>query len=178
MGKSVYGSVGVGNASGPTAKIGGVGSADLGGVGPNVYGKTHSQLGKINTYDKSGGFHTGTPPPYGLAGNATGAPLGVGVSVGVGGPSPYGAQHMFIPTLAHQSQHSHLIISNFIRILQADLAGVLKVVVNRTNRDRNQVMEDPTGALIERFKNKVYHCPSRNELGKKINQLGGFFFSF
>jgi len=118
--KSVYGSVGVGNASGPTAKIGGVGapagpsgvgtvgSADLGGVGPNVYGKTHSQLGKINTYDKSGGFHTGTPPPYGLAGNATGAPLGVGVSVGVGGPSPYGAQHMFIPTLAHQSQHSHL----------------------------------------------------------------------
>lgn len=118
--KSVYASVGVGNASGPTAKIGGVGapagpsgvgtagSADLGGVGPNVYGKTHSQLGKINTYDKSGGFHTGTPPPYGLAGNATGAPLGVGVSVGVGGPSPYGAQHMFIPTLAHQSQHSHL----------------------------------------------------------------------
>lgn len=61
------------------------------------------------TYDKAGGFHTGTPPPYGLAGSATGAPLGVGVSVGVGGPSPYAAQHMFIPTLApHQSQHSHL----------------------------------------------------------------------
>ena len=57
--KSVYGSVGVGSASGPAAKIGGVGapagptgvgaagSADL-GVGPNVYGKAHSQLGKIN----------------------------------------------------------------------------------------------------------------------------------
>jgi hypothetical protein len=61
------------------------------------------------TYDKTGGFHTGTPPPYGMAGNASAAPLGVGVSVGVGGPSPYGAQHMFIPTLApHQSQHSHM----------------------------------------------------------------------
>jgi hypothetical protein len=114
--KSVYGSVGVGSAAGPAAKMGGVGapvgptgvgaagSTDL-GVGPNAYGKTHSQLSKINTYDKSGGFHhTGTPPPYG---NATGAPIGVGVSVGVGGPQY--PQHMFIPTLApHQSQHSHL----------------------------------------------------------------------
>lgn len=117
--KAVYNSVGVGSAAGQAGKIGGVGastgpsvgatgSADL---GPNVYGKTHNQLGKINTYDKTGGFHTGTPPPYGMAGNASAAPLGVGVSVGVGvgGPSPYGAQHMFIPTLApHQSQHSHM----------------------------------------------------------------------
>lgn len=57
--KSVYGSVGVGSAAGQAAKIGGVGasggpsgvgatgSADL-SVGPNVYGKSHSQLGKIN----------------------------------------------------------------------------------------------------------------------------------
>jgi len=131
--KSVYGSVGVGSGgvAAQAAKIGGVQGSNQGGqgggvqgsqggpsgaqgstdlsVGPNVYGKSHSQLGKINTYDKAGGFHTGTPPPYGLAGSATGAPLGVGVSVGVGGPSPYAAQHMFIPTLApHQSQHSHL----------------------------------------------------------------------
>ena len=68
--KSVYASVGVGNASGPTAKIGGVGapagpsgvgaagSADLGGVGPNVYGKTHSQLGKINVIAKPRNLYT------------------------------------------------------------------------------------------------------------------------
>lgn len=57
--KSVYGSVGVGSAAGQAAKIGGVGasagpsgvgaagSADL-GVGQAVYGKSHSQLGKIS----------------------------------------------------------------------------------------------------------------------------------
>ena len=54
--KAVYNSVGVGSAAGQAGKIGGVGastgpsvgatgSADL---GPNVYGKTHNQLGKIN----------------------------------------------------------------------------------------------------------------------------------
>lgn len=143
--KAMYNAVG--SAGAQTAKMGGVGastgpssaagSTDL-GVGPNVYGKTHNQLGKINvissccivsgftrfhvnfflsqTYDKTGGFHTGTPPPYGLAGNA--APLGVGVNVGVGGPSPYGAQQMFIPTLApHQSQHSHLMHQQLHQVL-------------------------------------------------------------
>ena len=58
----------------------------------------------FQTYDKTGVFQTGTPPPYGMAGNhftsisgkknvfsgnafpgnASAAPLGVGVSVGVG----------------------------------------------------------------------------------------------
>ena len=68
------------------------------------------------TYDKTGVFHTGTPPPYGMAGNhftsisgkknvfsgnvfpgnVSAAPSGVGVSVGVGvgGPSSYGVQYI------------------------------------------------------------------------------------
>lgn len=54
--KAVYNSVNVGSTAAQTAKIGGVGASSGPSVGatgstdlgPNVYGKTHNQLGKIN----------------------------------------------------------------------------------------------------------------------------------
>ncbi|KAK7867696.1 hypothetical protein R5R35_011563 [Gryllus longicercus] len=61
-----------------------------------VYGKSHVALGKVNSYEKQG-FHSGTPPPFNLAGSQN-TPMA---------PSGAYAPHLFIPTMApHQQHHS------------------------------------------------------------------------
>nr|CAH0110623.1 unnamed protein product [Daphnia galeata] len=52
-------------SAGQGGKIGGVGAS----TGPSVAGAAGSADLGPNTYDKTGVFHTGTPPPYGMAGN-------------------------------------------------------------------------------------------------------------
>ncbi|KAJ8926036.1 hypothetical protein NQ315_009891 [Exocentrus adspersus] len=64
-----------------------------------MYGKSHTALGKVNSYEKQG-FHSGTPPPFtgALHGsqNAGLAPSGTGF-----------APQVYIPTMApHQQHHS------------------------------------------------------------------------
>ncbi|XP_044740287.1 protein lingerer isoform X2 [Chrysoperla carnea] len=62
----------------------------------SMYGKSHVALGKVNSYDKQG-FHSGTPPPFNLAGSQ---------SAGLA-PSGQYTPHLFIPTMApHQTHHS------------------------------------------------------------------------
>ncbi|EEB12834.1 lingerer, putative [Pediculus humanus corporis] len=80
---------GVGVTSGSSASS----TSDL---NASMYGKSHTALGKVNSYEKQG-FHSGTPPPYNLIGNQ---------NAGMAHSGAYGPQ-LFIPTLApHQSHHS------------------------------------------------------------------------
>lgn len=60
-----------------------------------MYGKSHVTLGKVNSYEKQG-FHSGTPPPFNLAGSQS-TPMG---------PSGAYAPHLFIPAMPHQQHHS------------------------------------------------------------------------
>ncbi|GLV43563.1 lingerer [Carabus blaptoides fortunei] len=60
-----------------------------------MYGKSHAALGKVNSYEKQG-FHSGTPPPFNLAGNQ---------SAGIAPSGTYGPQ-MYIPTMPHQQHHN------------------------------------------------------------------------
>ncbi|XP_058053774.1 protein lingerer isoform X1 [Anopheles bellator] len=69
-------------------------------MAPSMYGKNHVALNKVN-YDKQS-FHSGTPPPYNLAGTQT---------AGATSGQPYG-QHLYIPTMTthhninmHQTMH-------------------------------------------------------------------------
>lgn len=39
-------------------------------ISSSMYGKSHVALGKVNSYEKQS-FHSGTPPPFNLAGNQT-----------------------------------------------------------------------------------------------------------
>ncbi|KAL0279066.1 UNVERIFIED_CONTAM: hypothetical protein PYX00_000700 [Menopon gallinae] len=61
----------------------------------SMYGKTHTALGKVNSYEKQG-FHSGTPPPFNLAGNQ---------NTGMAPSGAYGPQ-LFIPTMQPQQHHS------------------------------------------------------------------------
>ncbi|KAL3285849.1 hypothetical protein HHI36_000369 [Cryptolaemus montrouzieri] len=64
-----------------------------------MYGKSHTALGKVNSYEKQG-FHSGTPPPF------TGTLHG-SQSAGLA-PSGTGyAPPVYIPAMApHQQHHS------------------------------------------------------------------------
>ncbi|CAL1294429.1 unnamed protein product [Larinioides sclopetarius] len=73
------------------------GSGAVPDLSGSVYSKTHAQLAKYN--DKPG-FHTGTPPPFNLAGSQAAGPLGAS-------SGPYATQ--FIPVLAHGQHHSTLL---------------------------------------------------------------------
>ncbi|XP_060534377.1 protein lingerer isoform X2 [Cylas formicarius] len=73
------------------------GNSSTGGSATNdlsaIYGKSHTALGKVNSYDKQG-FHSGTPPPFTgtLHGSqSTGLPSGTGY-----------APQMYIPAMAPQ----------------------------------------------------------------------------
>ncbi|KAK6642787.1 hypothetical protein RUM43_004289 [Polyplax serrata] len=80
---------GVGVTSGSSASS----TSDL---NASMYGKSHTALGKVNSYEKQG-FHSGTPPPFNLAGNQ---------NTGMAPSGAYGPQ-LFIPTMApHQQHHS------------------------------------------------------------------------
>lgn len=50
----------------------------------------------FQSYEKQG-FHSGTPPPFNLAGNQ---------STGMAPNAAYGATQMYIPTMPHQQHHS------------------------------------------------------------------------
>lgn len=69
------------------------GSGAVPDLSGSVYSKAHAQLAK--SYDKPG-FHTGTPPPFNLAGSQAAGPS-----------APYATQ--FIPVLAHNQHHSTLL---------------------------------------------------------------------
>ncbi|XP_058457627.1 protein lingerer isoform X2 [Malaya genurostris] len=70
-------------------------------IAPSMYGKSHVALNKVNSYEKQS-FHSGTPPPYNIAGTQT---------AGATSAQPYG-QHLYIPTIPthhninmHQAMH-------------------------------------------------------------------------
>ncbi|XP_052566896.1 protein lingerer-like isoform X3 [Culex pipiens pallens] len=70
-------------------------------IAPSMYGKSHVALNKVNSYEKQS-FHSGTPPPYNIAGTQT---------AGATSGQPYG-QHLYIPTIPthhninmHQAMH-------------------------------------------------------------------------
>ncbi|XP_055632035.1 protein lingerer isoform X3 [Toxorhynchites rutilus septentrionalis] len=100
--KNPYPSSGVGQQSkGQTVtnpqSAGGSGSD----IAPSMYGKSHVALSKVNSYDNKS-FHSGTPPPYNIAGTQT---------AGATSGQPYG-QHLYIPTMPthhninmHQAMH-------------------------------------------------------------------------
>lgn len=100
--KNPYPSSGVGQQSkGQTVtnpqSAGGSGSD----IAPSMYGKSHVALNKVNSYEKQS-FHSGTPPPYNIAGTQT---------AGATSGQPYG-QHLYIPTIPthhninmHQAMH-------------------------------------------------------------------------
>nr|XP_022907308.1 protein lingerer isoform X1 [Onthophagus taurus]XP_022907309.1 protein lingerer isoform X1 [Onthophagus taurus]XP_022907310.1 protein lingerer isoform X1 [Onthophagus taurus]XP_022907311.1 protein lingerer isoform X1 [Onthophagus taurus]XP_022907312.1 protein lingerer isoform X2 [Onthophagus taurus] len=91
----------VGNTQGQT-KGSGANASSTGTTGNDLsamYNKSHTAIGKVNSYDKQG-FHSGTPPPFSgtLHGsqNAGLAPSGSGY-----------APQMYIPTMPpHQQHHS------------------------------------------------------------------------
>ncbi|XP_062708564.1 protein lingerer isoform X9 [Aedes albopictus] len=100
--KNPYPSSGVGQQSkGQTVSnqqsAGGSGSD----IAPSMYGKSHVALNKVNSYEKQS-FHSGTPPPYNIAGTQT---------AGATSGQPYG-QHLYIPQIPthhninmHQAMH-------------------------------------------------------------------------
>lgn len=96
--KNPYPSSGVGQQSkGQTVSnpqsAGGSGSD----IAPSMYGKSHVALNKVNSYEKQS-FHSGTPPPYNIAGTQT---------AGATSGQPYG-QHLYIPTIpTHHSISMH-----------------------------------------------------------------------
>uniref|UniRef100_A0A4Y0BQM6 Protein lingerer n=1 Tax=Anopheles funestus TaxID=62324 RepID=A0A4Y0BQM6_ANOFN len=70
-------------------------------MAPSMYGKNHVAINKVN-YDKQS-FHSGTPPPYNIAGTQT---------AGTTSAQPYGQHLAYIPTMAthhninmHQNMH-------------------------------------------------------------------------
>ncbi|XP_058837144.1 protein lingerer isoform X4 [Topomyia yanbarensis] len=100
--KNAYPTSGVGQQSkGQTVSnpqsAGGSGSD----IAPSMYGKSHVALNKVNSYENKS-FHSGTPPPYNIAGTQT---------AGATSGQPYG-QHLYIPTIPthhninmHQAMH-------------------------------------------------------------------------
>ncbi|KAB0803651.1 hypothetical protein PPYR_00621 [Photinus pyralis] len=79
--------------SGANASTGGSSANDL----TAIYGKSHTALGKVNSYDKQG-FHSGTPPPFPgtLHGNQSTALA----------PSGTNFNPMYISTMPPQQHHS------------------------------------------------------------------------
>uniref|UniRef100_A0A2M3ZZW3 Protein lingerer n=1 Tax=Anopheles triannulatus TaxID=58253 RepID=A0A2M3ZZW3_9DIPT len=66
-------------------------------MAPSMYGKNHVAINKVNQYDKQS-FHSGTPPPYNMAGTQT---------AGATSGQPYG-QHLYIPTMpTHHNMNMH-----------------------------------------------------------------------
>ncbi|XP_013784195.1 ubiquitin-associated protein 2-like, partial [Limulus polyphemus] len=86
--KSAYSAGSQGQGKGVTGSL--AGTTDL---GASMYNKTHAQLAK--SFDKPG-FHTGTPPPFNLAGTQTPGLMGAS-------SAPYAP---FIPVLTHGQHHS------------------------------------------------------------------------
>uniref|UniRef100_A0A453YRK3 Protein lingerer n=1 Tax=Anopheles gambiae TaxID=7165 RepID=A0A453YRK3_ANOGA len=77
------------------------GSGSGSDMAPSMYGKNHVAINKVN-YDKQS-FHSGTPPPYNIAGTQT---------AGTTSAQPYGQHLAYIPTMAthhninmHQNMH-------------------------------------------------------------------------
>ncbi|XP_015908503.1 ubiquitin-associated protein 2 isoform X2 [Parasteatoda tepidariorum] len=80
------------------------GSGAVPDLSGSVYSKAHAaQLAK--SYDKPG-FHTGTPPPFNLAGSQAAGPLGAS-------SGPYATQ--FIPVLAHGQHHSTALLHHHMQ---------------------------------------------------------------
>ncbi|XP_035220242.1 protein lingerer-like isoform X2 [Stegodyphus dumicola] len=79
------------------------GSGAVPDLSGSVYSKTHAQLAK--SYDKPG-FHTGTPPPFNLAGSQAAGPLGAS-------SGPYATQ--FIPVLTHGQHHSTALLHHHMQ---------------------------------------------------------------
>ncbi|XP_076330481.1 ubiquitin-associated protein 2-like [Tachypleus tridentatus] len=92
--KSAYGAGSQGQGKGVTGSLAGTGPAA--DIGASMYNKTHAQLAK--TFDKPG-FHTGTPPPFNLAGTQNPGLMGAS-------STPYTP---FIPVLTHGQHHSTLL---------------------------------------------------------------------
>ena len=88
--------------SGANASTGGSSANDL----TAMYGKTHTALGKVNSYDKQG-FHSGTPPPFpgALHGNQSTALAPSGTSYNPMFISPMPPQQHHSTPLIHQPMH-------------------------------------------------------------------------
>ncbi|XP_056647159.1 protein lingerer isoform X2 [Diorhabda sublineata] len=99
-------------SSGPSASSTGSTGTDLSAM----YAKSHTALGKVNSYEKQG-FHSGTPPPFtgGIHGNQSAglAPSGTGF-----------APQMYISTMApHQQHHTTHLIQQPLHQDTANAAG-------------------------------------------------------
>lgn len=103
-------SQGQNKGSGANASTGGSSGSDL----TAMYGKSHTALGKVNSYDKQG-FHSGTPPPF------TGTLHG-NQSTGLA-PSGTSYNPMFISTLPPQQHHSTPLIHQQIHQMEVRQQG-------------------------------------------------------
>jgi hypothetical protein len=67
-------------------------------ISSSMYGKSHVALNKVNSYDNKS-FHSGTPPPFNLAGTQTAGATS----------AQFNTQHLYIPTMAapHHSMNMH-----------------------------------------------------------------------
>lgn len=94
-GKGTYVTNTQGQKSGGTASSTGSSGNDL----TTMYGKSHTALGKVNSYDKQA-FHSGTPPPF--TGTLHGSQSAGLAPSGTGYPP-----QVYIPSMApHQQHHS------------------------------------------------------------------------
>lgn len=95
--------------SGANASTGGSSANDL----TAMYGKSHTALGKVNSYDKQG-FHSGTPPPFpgALHGNQSTAL-----------PSGTNFNPMYISTMPPQQHHSTPLIHQPIHQMEVRQQG-------------------------------------------------------
>lgn len=105
-----------GHSGAQTASKSGVGTnaPSTGSSATDIYNKTHVALSKVNSYDK--GFHSGTPPPFSLAGNQnTGmAPSGA-FPTPLYIPPPMPQQHHHSTTLMQHPVHQQMDMRNTSR---------------------------------------------------------------
>ncbi|KAE8752080.1 hypothetical protein FOCC_FOCC001242 [Frankliniella occidentalis] len=112
------GSYAGGHSGAQTANKAGVGTnvPSTGSSATDIYNKTHTHaaLSKVNSYDK--GFHSGTPPPFNLAGNQnTGmAPSGA-FPTAMYIPPPIPQQHHHSTTLMQHPVHQQMDMRNTSR---------------------------------------------------------------
>ncbi|KAG5873615.1 Protein lingerer, partial [Gonioctena quinquepunctata] len=96
-----------------------------------MYAKSHTALGKVNSYEKQG-FHSGTPPPFtgGLHGSQSAglAPSGTGY-----------APQVYIPTMApHQQHHSTHLMQQPLHQDSVNTAGQRSQASNPTKTGAKQ----------------------------------------
>jgi hypothetical protein len=119
--KTAYQSAGVGvnqQAKGQNVSNQSAGNSD---ISSSMYSKSHVALNKVNSYDKQS-FHSGTPPPFNLAGVNS-------QTAGVNSQTQAYGQHLFIP--AAMTAHHNIGIHH-----QMQIDGSSRIP-NSSRRDTN-----------------------------------------